>query len=45
MASFFIAGRDGTEVFQSIDCTLDDITAFVSSRIEARWRSALTAFA
>jgi hypothetical protein len=45
MAALFIAGCDGAEVFQPIDCTLDDVAAFVSQPIESRWGAATIAFA
>jgi hypothetical protein len=37
MATFFVTGRDGAEIFQPVDCTLDDIAALVSGRIESWW--------
>ena len=45
MSAFFVAGCDGAEIFQSIDGTLDDISALVSLGIKARRCAASASFA
>lgn len=45
MAAFFVARRNGPEVFETVDGALDDIAAFVSLGVESWWRAAAIAFA
>ncbi len=45
MAAFVVAGRDGAEVFKTVDGALDDVASFVGLGIESWWRTATFAFA
>ena len=42
MSALFIAGRNGTEVLQTVDGALGDIASLVGLRIEPRWRAAFS---
>jgi len=44
VSAFFVPGCDGTEIFQAVDGAFDDIPAFVSLRIKARWCATTASF-
>lgn len=45
MSAFVVASCDGAEIFQSVNCALDDIAAFVSLCVKARRRATSTSLA
>jgi hypothetical protein len=44
VSAFFVSGCDGAEIFQAVDGAFDDISAFVSLCIKARWCTASASF-